>query len=65
MTYCLLSLIQEQNFTGRQALTKLALEINHPETESIIQFGTTILNDLAEQEAIIGSAKNKAKLVIS
>jgi uncharacterized protein len=56
MTYRLLSLIQEQSFTGRQALTKLAVEINHPDTEAIIQFGTTILNDLAHQEAIIGSA---------
>lgn len=58
MTYRLLSLIQEQSFTGRHALTKLAVEINHPDTEAIIQFGTAILNDLTEQEAIIGSVKN-------
>lgn len=58
MTYRLLSIIQEQSFTGRQALTKLAVEINHPNTEAIIQFGTAILNDLTVQEAMIGSAKN-------
>lgn len=58
MTYQLLSLIQEENLTGKQALKRLAAEINHPDTDAVIQFGAVILNDLAEQEAIIGSAKN-------
>lgn len=57
MTYQLLILIQEENLTGRQALTRLAAEINHPDTNSIIQFGSAILEDLAQQEAIIGSVK--------
>jgi uncharacterized protein len=57
MTYQLLSLIQEENLTGRQALTRLATKLNHPDTDAIIQFGAAILEDLAVQEAIIGSAK--------
>jgi len=58
MTYRLLSLILEEKLTGRQALTRLAVEINHPDIETVVHFGTSILNDLAKQEAIIGSVKN-------
>jgi hypothetical protein len=57
MTYQLLSLIQEENLTGKQALSRIAAEINHPDTDAIIQFGAVILSDLAQQQAIIGSAK--------
>ncbi len=58
MTHRLLSLIDKDKLTGRQALTTLATEINHPDIEAIVQFGKSILKDLAEQEAIIGSVKN-------
>lgn len=58
MTHRLLYLIHADKLTGRQALTRLAKEINHPDTEAIVQFGKAILEDLAEQEAIIGSVKN-------
>ena len=55
MTFNLLNLIDTENLTGKQALTRLAEEINHPDTDAIIAFGAGILNDLAEQQAIIGS----------
>ncbi len=57
MTFNLLSLIKKENLTGKQALTRLAQEINHPDTGAIIAFGADILNNLAEQQAIIGSVK--------
>ncbi|MGB7816163.1 MAG: putative DNA-binding domain-containing protein [Methylotenera sp.] len=57
MTFQLLTLIQENEMTGKQALTKLAEKIGHPDTEAIIQFGKEILTDLANQQAIIGSIK--------
>lgn len=61
MTYQLLSLIKEENITGKQALTILAGRMNHPDTDAIVQFGTAILYDLAENEAIIGSVKFQVK----
>ena len=54
-TYQLLRLIQENNMTGKQALVRLAEDIKHPDTDAVIQFGAEILQDLANQQAIIGS----------
>ena len=50
-----LSLIQENDMTGKQTLVQLAEHIKHPDTNAIIQFGGEILTDLARQQAIIGS----------
>ena len=58
MTFNLLSIINEGNLTGRQALTRLAEAIKHPDIDVVIAFGAEILNDLFEQQAIIGSIKN-------
>ena len=55
MTFQLLSLIQENDMTGKQTLVQLAEHIKHPDTNAIIQFGGEILTDLARQQAIIGS----------
>jgi uncharacterized protein len=54
-TFQLLSLIQQNNITGKQALMRLAEELNHPSIDAIITFGAEILADLANQQAIIGS----------
>ncbi len=57
MTFQLLTLIQENEMTGKQVLTMLEKGIGHPDTDAIIQFGKEILTDLANQQAIIGSIK--------
>ena len=55
ITFQLLNLIQTNELTGKQALTKLAQEIAQPDVDVIITFGAEILTDLANQQAIIGS----------
>jgi uncharacterized protein len=56
MTYQLLHLIQQNQLTGKQALTQLAAAMQHPDVNAVIGFGEEILNDLVERGAIIGSA---------
>jgi len=55
ITFRLLTLIETNQLTGKQALTVLAEEIAHPDIDAIITFGAEILADLANQQAIIGS----------
>jgi uncharacterized protein len=55
MTFQLLNLIQNNTLTGKQALIRLAEELQHTSKEATIQFGAEILTDLANQQAIIGS----------
>ncbi len=55
ITYRLLSLLQSEPFSGRQALILLAKELQHPEPERIIEFGLSILKDLRSQGVIIGT----------
>jgi uncharacterized protein len=55
MTYVLLNLAKE-GITGKQALTSLAEQIQHPEPKVIIEFGHGVLQDLIEQQAIVGSS---------
>ena len=57
VTLQLLNLIEENNMTGKQALMWLAEELQHPDANAVIQFGLEILQDLAKQEAIVGSRK--------
>ena len=54
-TFQLLNLIEANELTGKQALTRLAEEIAHPDVEAMITFGAEILADLVNQQAIIGS----------
>ncbi len=56
-TYQLLRLIEENNMTGKQALVRLTEDIKHPDANAVIQFGLEILEDLAKQQAIVGSSK--------
>ena len=55
ITFQLLNIIKENKMTGKQALTRLAEEIAHPDVAVIITFGKEILADLANQQAIVGS----------
>lgn len=55
-TFQLLGLIQKNGMTGKQALVRLAEDMNYPDKDAMIQFGTAILAALAHQQAIIGSA---------
>ena len=55
ITFQLLSLIQQSEITGKQALMRLAADIQHPNIDAIIAFGAEILVDLAKQQAIVGS----------
>lgn len=55
VTYKLISLLLNEAITGRQALSLLAKELQHPQPESIIEFGLSILEDLRSQGVIIGT----------
>jgi len=54
MVYVLLESVK-QGMTGKQALTELAKQIQHPEPEVIIEFGHGVLEDLMQQQALLGS----------
>lgn len=54
-TFQLLRLIEKNEMTGEQALTRLAETLQHPNSDAVIQFGAEILSDLANRQAIIGS----------
>lgn len=56
-TFQLLNLIKSNELTGEQALTRLAEEMQHSNTDVVIQFGISILTDLTSQQAIIGSSQ--------
>jgi hypothetical protein len=55
MTFELLKLIKNNTFTGRQALLQIAEVLQHPQPEAIVQFGKAILEDLMQQDAVVGS----------
>ena len=57
MAYQLLSLLEVHSITGKQALTDLAKNMQHPNADVMVGFGFGILEDLASQQAIVGSAK--------
>lgn len=61
VTYRLIELLQQKNITGKQALTIIANELNHPQPEVIIEFGMTILEDLSNQNIILGVLKPNLK----
>lgn len=53
-TYLLLQMALE-GYTGKQALTSIAAQIQHPNPEMIVAFGHSVLQDLMQQQAILGS----------
>lgn len=54
MVFSLLNMAKE-GLSGKAALTAIAEQIQHPEPETIVAFGHTILQDLMAQNAILGS----------
>ena len=50
----LLELFHEESLTGREALLKLAAELNHPNPEALLQFGLDLLLQLHRKEIICG-----------
>lgn len=54
ITYRLIEILKQDKVNCEQALSMLAREINHAQTESIIQFGLDILEDLRSQGVILG-----------
>ncbi len=60
-TYRLIDILKEnQNLTGKQALTLLANELSHPDPEKMISFGGEILDQLKSQGVILGSKHSTA-----
>ena len=55
VTYRLISLLQDEGLTGKQALTLIAKELQNPQPESIMAFGLSLLNDLRHKGVIIGT----------
>jgi len=58
MTYILLNVLAQNELSGEQALVRLAEDMQYPNKDAVIAFGLDILQDLANQQAIIGSTKN-------
>lgn len=53
LTYELLATLNTQANSGRQALQQLANKMQHPQPETIVDFGREILADLLKQEALV------------
>lgn len=50
----LLEILQQSGCTYRQALQRIAAELQHPEPDALFAFGVEIFADLARQGAILG-----------
>lgn len=55
VTYRLIELLRNTPATGREAILQVAMELQHPEPERMIEFGLAILQDLRHQGVIIGT----------
>ncbi|HLD10235.1 MAG TPA: putative DNA-binding domain-containing protein [Methylophilaceae bacterium] len=55
VTARLLTILQTEAVTGRQALEKIATEMAHPDPQVIVRFGQSILADLKAQGVILGA----------
>ena len=55
VTAHLIELLQENLHTGEQALLRLAAEMHYSDPDSILPFGINILQQLEEQQIIIGA----------
>lgn len=56
VTARLISLLQEAQYTGQQALEIIAQELAHPNPAMIIEFGVGVLADLKAQGVILGAS---------
>jgi hypothetical protein len=48
-------LLEDESLSGRHALARLAEELGQPDTDSLIAYGASLLADLREQGAILGT----------
>lgn len=55
LTHRLITLLKQSHLTGAIALKMITEELNHPQPESIIQFGMEILKSLRTQGVIVGA----------
>jgi hypothetical protein len=55
VTYRLLTLLSQDHVTGRVALIQLATELGQQDATDLIEFGLSILLDLAKQEVFAGT----------
>ncbi len=53
----LVALLQAGTSTGREALIRIATELVHADPETVINSGIAILNDLHQEEVILGTRK--------
>jgi len=52
----LIEILQTAETTGAEALSRVALELRHPDPDAVVAFGEALLKALREQGAIIGTA---------
>lgn len=57
LTFELLQILETQACTGRQALLQIAEKMQHPQPETIVEFGRQILEDLFEQGVMCAAAR--------
>lgn len=56
VTYRLLELLQENpDWTGEQAVRRIAEELQHPQPDAVMQHGRALLHDLRERNILIGT----------
>lgn len=55
VTARLIDILSAHQLTGTEALSQLADEMQHPDLESLLQFGATLLADLHQQSCILGA----------
>lgn len=59
VTYRLLELLKENpDATGRDAVNRIAVELQHPRPESILEHGRALLDDLRQRNIIVGTRRD-------
>jgi hypothetical protein len=57
VTARLVALLQEESMTGREVLGRIAKELEHPDPDTLVQFGVSQLEALWQEEVLLGAAK--------
>jgi hypothetical protein len=55
VTMRLLELLQAGTLSGTQALNQIAKEMNHPQPQTLLQFGQQILDEFKQRQIILGT----------
>jgi hypothetical protein len=55
VTARLLALLEGGQCAGREALLQVADELKHPQPDVVVQGGRQILEDLRQQQAVLGT----------